>query len=129
MAIVNLTNQTTIEGQYGSPASAISFFSNEVTTNIVQGLTVQKDADKTNWVNGPLTYTIVVTNNSGNTLSSGSLIDKIDTTLVDFSTTYGVQIDGSKTSNYTYNDGNLQVTLPDLETDKSVTITFQVTQK
>lgn len=129
MAIVNLTNQTTIEGQYGSPASAISFFSNEVTTNIVQGLTVQKEADKTNWVNGPLTYTIVVTNNSGNTLSSGSLIDKIDTTLVDFSTTYGVQIDGSKTSNYTYNDGNLQVTLPDLETDKSVTITFQVTQK
>ncbi|HBB44697.1 MAG TPA: hypothetical protein DCZ34_01040 [Clostridiales bacterium] len=129
MAIVNLTNQTTIEGQYGSPASAISFVSNEVTTSIVQGLIVQKEADKTNWVNGPLTYTIVVTNNSGNTLSSGSLIDKIDTTLVDFSTTYGVQIDGSKTSNYTYNDGNLQVTLPDLETDKSVTITFQVTQK
>ena len=129
MAIVNLTNQTTVEGQYGSPASAISFFSNEVTTNIVQGLMVQKNADKTNWVNGPLTYTIVVTNNSGNTLSSGSLIDKIDTTLVDFSTTYGVQIDDSKTSNYTYNDGNLQVTLPDLETDKSVTITFQVTQK
>jgi len=129
MAVVNLTNQTTIEGQYGSPASAISFVSNEVTTSIVQGLIVQKEADKTNWVNGPLTYTIVVTNNSGNTLSSGSLIDKIDTTLVDFSTTYGVQIDGSKTSNYTYNDGNLQVTLPDLETDKSVTITFQVTQK
>ena len=129
MAVVNLTNQTTIEGQYGSPASAISFVSNEVTTSIVQGLTVQKEADKTNWVNGPLTYTIVVTNNSGSTLSSGVLLDKIDINLVDFSTTYGVQIDGSKTTNYTYNNGNLEVTLPDLETDKSVTVTFQVTQK
>ena len=114
MAEITLTNQATISGDYGDSATPIEFSSNEVTTTIVEGLIVTKSADKTNWVNGPLTYTVVVQNNSGATLTNGSLTDQINTTLVDFSTTYGVKIDGTTTSDYTYSDGNLQVTLPTL---------------
>lgn len=129
MAEITLTNQATISGDYGDSATPIEFSSNEVTTTIVEGLTVTKSADKTNWVDGPLTYTVVVQNNSGATLTNGSLTDQINTTLVDFSTTYGVKIDGTTTSDYTYSDGNLQVTLPTLENTKETTVTFQVTRK
>ena len=124
-----LTNQVDISGEYGNPASTINFSSNKVTTTIVQGLSVTKSADKTNWVDGPLTYTIVVQNNSGSELSNGTLTDTIDTTLVDFNTTFGVQLDDSSYSTYTYNSGNLEITLPNLEDEKQITITFQVTRK
>ena len=77
MAETNLTNQVEVEGQYGNLASQVTFLSNVVTTSIVQGLTVTKSADKTNWVDGPLTYTIVVQNASGSTLSAGSLTDTL----------------------------------------------------
>lgn len=124
-----LTNQVDIAGQYGNPASAINFSSTPVSTTIVSNLTVTKSADKTNWVDGPLTYTVIVTNNSGSALSNGTLTDKIDTTLVDFNETYGVQLDGSTYETYTYSSGNLQITLPDLDDGKTTTITFQVTRK
>lgn len=124
-----LTNQVDIAGEYGTPASAVTFSSSPVTTVIIQGLTVTKTADKTNWVDGPLTYTIVVGNTSGAEMTNGTLTDKLDTTLVDFNTTYGVQLDGATYSEYTYNDGTLQITLPTLADEKQITITFQVTRK
>ena len=129
MADVNLINQANITGEYGDPATPISFSSNSVTTTIVQGLTVTKTADKTNWVDGPLTYTLVVQNDSGSTLSSGVVTDDLDTTLVDFNTTYGVQINGSASTDFTYADGQLKINMPDLATGNSTTITFQVTRK
>ena len=129
MAEVSLTNQVDVTGQYGEQSSPISFSSNIVTTNIVQGLTVNKTADKTNWIDGPLTYTVVIQNSSGSALTGGVLTDNINTDLVDFNTTYGVQIDGEASSNYTYNDGELKITLPQLDNEKTTTITFQVTQK
>jgi len=131
MAEVSLTNQVDISGQYGESSTPISFASNIVTTTIVQGLTVNKVADKVNWINGPLTYTVTIENNSGATLSSGVLTDNLNTSLVEFNTTYGVQIDGTPTasSNYTYNDGELKVTLPELTDSNTTTVTFQVTRK
>ena len=129
MADVNLTNLVSISGEYGDPATPISSSSNTVTTTIVQGLTVTKSADKTNWVDGPLTYTMIIQNDSGSALSSGVLTDDLDATLVDFNTTYGVQINGSVTSDFTYTDGQLKVNLPDLATGNSTTVTFQVTRK
>lgn len=129
MANTNLTNQVDIAGEYGDSASPISFSSNTVTTTIVQGLTVNKTADKTNWVDGPLTYTIVIQNNSGSTLTNGVLTDNINTTLVDFNATYGVQINSSASSDYTYNNGELKINLPDINNEAETTITFQVTKK
>lgn len=124
-----LTNQVDIAGEYGTPSSAVTFSSSPVTTLIIQGLTVTKTADKTNWVDGPLTYTVVVGNTSGAEMTNGTLTDKLDTTLVDFNATYGVQLDGATYTQFTYSDGTLQITLPTLADEKTVTITFQVTRK
>lgn len=128
MAEVNLTNQVDVTGQYGETSSPISFSSNIVSTTIVQGLTVTKKADKENWVDGPLTYTMTITNSSGKTLTGGVLTDKLNIDIVELNTTYGVQIDGSPTSNYTYNGGELKVTLPELADQGTITVVFQVTK-
>ena len=61
-----------------------------------------KSADKVNWVDGPLTYTVVIKNDSGSTLTNGVLTDNLDTSLVDFNTVYGVQINSTSSSEYTY---------------------------
>lgn len=129
MAQVSLTNQVDITGQYGDASSPISFSSNIVTTSIIQGLTVNKTADKVNWVDGPLTYTIEIQNSSGSTLTGGVLTDNLDTNLIEFNKTYGVYIDDSSSENYTYNDGELKVTLPTLTDTQTTKIVFQVTRK
>lgn len=129
MAVQSLLNQANITGEFGDKATPISFSSNQVETSIVDGLTVTKVADKVNWIDGALTYTLTITNNSGENFSNGSLVDKLDTTLVDFNTTYGVQINGSASTDYTYESGTLTITLPKLETDNNTIITFQVTRK
>lgn len=124
-----LNNKVDIAGEYGDPSAAINFSSNLVQTTIVEGLTLTKSADKTNWVDGPLTYTVVAANNSGSGLTNGVLTDVLDTTLVDFNTEYGVKIDGETYTSFTYNSGTLQITLPNLDNEKQITITFQVTRK
>ena len=129
MAVQSLLNQVNITGEYGDEATPISFSSNQVTTTIVDGLTVTKAADKVNWIDGALTYTLTITNSSGGTFANGSLVDVLDTTLVDFNTTYRVQINGSASTDFTYNSGTLTITLPELATDNTTTITFQVTRK
>ena len=43
-------------------------------------------------------------------------------------TTYGVEINGAKTSDYTFTGGVLSVNFPDVSDGATVTVTFQVTQ-
>lgn len=128
MAELSLENFVDVSGKYGESEVAISFSSNTVTTTIVQGLTIVKSADKDYWVNGPLTYTLVVTNNSGGKLTSASITDTLNTTLIALDEDYGIYIDESKTQSYTYESGTLTITLPDLADTESATIKFQVTK-
>lgn len=128
MAETKVVNQADITATYGDTLTPISFSSNLVTTTIVDGLTVEKSADKTYWVDGPLTYTIVVTNNSGISLSGGTLTDTLDTSRVSFDVEYGVYIDDSKSSNFEYTAPTLTVTLPSLDDSKTATIKFRVTK-
>ena len=126
MAELSLTNKVDIAGNYGDASNPITFSSNDVTTTLIQGLTVTKNADKTYWVNGPLTYTLTITNNSGGKLDSGVITDKLDTNLISLDETYGVLINGSKTEDYTYTTGTLTVNLPELADSSTTTVTFQV---
>ena len=73
-------------------------------------------------------YTIVVENKSGEKYAKGMLADKLDTANVVFDDEYGVEIDGEKTSDYTFTGGVLSVNLPDVSDGASLTVTFQVTQ-
>lgn len=128
MAQVLLTNQADLSGSYGALAVPVVFSSNSVTTTIIQGLTATKTVDKTHWVNGPLLYTIKIDNNSGDTFTKGVLTDIIDTSLATLDTVYGLEINGSKSSDYTFTAGSLSVNLPDVEDGGSATVTFQVVQ-
>lgn len=121
-------NRADFSGDYGTEAVPITFASNEVTTTIITGLTATLSADKTYWVDGPLTYTVVVTNNSGDTYSKGVLADTLDTANVVFDTDYAVEINGTKTSDYTFENGLLSVNLPDVADGATITVTFRVTQ-
>ena len=123
-----MTNQADLSGSYGALAVPVVFSSNSVTTTIIQGLTATKTVDKTHWVNGPLLYTIKIDNNSGDTFTKGVLTDIIDTSLATLDTVYGVEINGSKSSDYTFTAGSLSVNLPDVEDGGSATVTFQVVQ-
>lgn len=127
--MADLTNQVDIVGEYGNTSTPISFSSNIVSTTIVEGLSVTKAANKINWVDGPLTYTIVITNNSGSALKDGVLTDKLDISLIDFDKTYGVKLNDQPMSNYNYNDGELKITLPELSNNSTTTILFQVIKK
>lgn len=126
MAELSLTNRVDIAGNYGDESNPITFSSNDITTTLIQGLTVTKNADKSYWINGPLTYTITITNNSGSKLDSGVITDKLDTNLILLNEAYGVLINGSKTEDYTYNTGTLIVNLPELADNSTTTVTFQV---
>jgi len=129
MAEVTLTNKADFAGNYGESAVPITFSTNEVTTTIVQGITVTKSADKSYWVDGPLTYTITVENSSGSSIASIKLTDTLDTSLVEFNTTYGVQVNGQATTDFTYASGLLTINLQDIADSGSSTVTFQVTLK
>lgn len=128
MAQITLTNQADFAGSYGAGAAPVVFSSNAVTTTIVQGLTATKTASKTYWVNGPLLYTIRIENNSGDTFTKGVLTDVLNTDLITLDSAYGVEINSSKTSDYTFTSGNLSINLPDLEDGGIATVTFQVVQ-
>ncbi len=121
-------NQADFSGNYGEGAEPITFVSNQVTTTIVSGLTATLTANKKFWVDGALLYTVVIQNNSGETYSKGVLADQLDTANVNFDEDYAVQINGQKTSDYTFTGGLLSVNLPDVSDGASLTVTFQVTQ-
>ena len=81
-------------------------------------------ADKTYRVNGPLTYTVLITNSSGDVYQKGVLVDNIDTANVVFDADFGVEIGGTKTSDFTV----LTVNLPDIADEGTLTVSFRVTQ-
>jgi len=121
-----VTNTAQIDGVYKTLPATLT--TEEVTTQMVSGLTVTKTADKQMWASGNLTYTIVVKNDAGDTFSNIEVTDVLDITKIAL-VANTVQLDG-KTVTYIYTaaTGTLSVKIPDLADDKSGTITFQVSK-
>lgn len=128
MAERTLSNEATLAANYGGDNTPIALASNEVTTTLIDGLTFTKAADKQAWVNGTLTYTITINNTTGETLSNVVFTDALDTSLVNFNTSYGVQVDGTASTSFTYTSGTLTINLDNIATGTTKTITFQVTR-
>lgn len=124
---MELNNSVTSVGNYNNVPTSLT--SNVSVVNMVDGLTLTKDADKKNWANGNLTYTITIDNQTATTYESPVITDVIDHTLVKFVedsvTINGVQADTSK---YNYDDGNhtLTVNLDDVGPSSTTTLTFRV---
>lgn len=127
MADVSLVNSASVSGTYN--LSPLSIQSNTVITKIVSGLTVKKEVDKQEWIEGNLTYTITVQNNAENSFVSPVLVDVLDPNLVKLEEN-SVQVNGVNT-NYTYEEasGKLSINLEEITVGGTSVITFRVQQK
>lgn len=125
-----LNNTATAVGNYNSIPTSIT--SNTSVVNLVEGLSLVKEADKTNWIDGNLTYTITVSNNAENTYEKPIITDVINTDLVEF-VDGSVKIDGvSATSsqyNYDSQTHTLTINLDDVTPSSNSSVTFFVTKK
>lgn len=127
MADVNLSNSASVTGTYET--GALTLTSNVVTTEIVNGITIVKAANKEKWSTGELTYTITIENNAQNTLESPTVVDILDPTLVKL-VDNSVKVNSSD-AQYTYEEttGTLSINLEDMTVGTTSVITFRVLQK
>lgn len=95
-------------------------------TEIIDGIVATKAADKEIWSNGPLTYTITITNNSGKSFENPIFTDTLDISLIDLDQDT-VRVNDAATV-FTYINGVLSITLPTIPDGGTSTITFQVVQ-
>lgn len=125
-----LNNTATSVGNYNNISTALT--SNTSVVNIIEGLTLIKEADKTNWSGGNLKYTITVNNQTDKTYEKPVITDVIDTDLVEFIND-SVIINGieASTSQYRYNNDThtLSVDLDDVTPSSISTLTFLVKKK
>lgn len=125
-----LSNIVTAVGNYNEIPTSISSLASVVT--MIDGLTINKVADKSIWADGLLTYTITINNQTSVAYTSPVISDVIDTSLVEF-VTGSVTIDGTTatTDKYSYDSGTstLKVTLEDIAPSAATTVTFQVKKK
>lgn len=113
-----LNNTATSVGNYNNISTALT--SNTSVVNIIEGLTLIKEADKTNWSGGNLKYTITVNNQTDKTYEKPVITDVIDTDLVEF-INGSVIINGieASTSQYIYNNDTHTLSV-DLDDDNTL---------
>lgn len=125
-----LNNVVTASGTYNSIPTSLT--SNTMVVNMVDGLTIHKDADKKNWVDGELTYTVTIENNTDKSYTNVTVTDVIDNNFVDF-VDGSVMIDSIKATELQafYEKGihTLTIKLDEVSPSTSSIITFQVTKK
>ena len=115
---MNLNNTATAVGTYNEISTSLT--SNVSVVNMISGLSMTKSADKVNWADGYLTYTVTINNQSTETYVAPVITDIIDTALV-----------AATGSQYSYTSGThtLSVTLTDIAPSTTKTVTFQVSKK
>ena len=125
-----LSNIATSVGNYNNIPTSLT--SNTSIVNLIEGLTLTKEADKDNWVSGTLTYLITLDNQTDTSYENPIIKDVLDNNLVNF-VEGSVTIDGQKAdpSKYTYDEGThtLTINLDSVTPSSSTAITFLVTKK
>lgn len=125
-----LTNFATAEGTYNSVPTSLT--SNTSVVNLIDGLTLTIKADKQNWINGVLTYTITLSNQTNTAYEKPVISDILDTNLVSF-VEDSVTINETKasSSDYTYDSSTntLKITLTEVSANTDTNIKFQVKKK
>lgn len=125
-----LNNVSTASGNYNNIPTSLT--SNLSVVNIVEGLSLKKEADKKNWSDGNLTYTITIENNTETSYENPTVTDIIDTGLVSF-VTGSVKINNVLATegqyNYDTDSHKLTVTPGTVSENSTTTITFSVKKK
>lgn len=125
-----LNNTVTATGNYDNIPTSLT--SNTSIVNMIEGLTLTKDADKKNWSGGYLTYTITLDNQTEKSYTNAVITDIIDTSLVNF-VKDSVTINGSLATSdqYSYEEGThtLTINLNEVASKSQATLTFRVEKK
>ena len=122
-----LNNTVTSTGTYNNIPTSLT--SNTSVVNMIDGLTITKDADKKNWGSGELTYTITLDNQTNTTYVNPVVTDVIDGSLVKFVPGSVIINNVAATEDeYSYNEGShtLTVNLKDITANSTTTLTFRV---
>ena len=125
-----LSNTVTGNGSYeGTP---ISVTSNASIVKIVEGLTLQLQADKPYWKDGNLKYTITLGNATDVKYETVTISDVLDTNYISF-VDGSVEINGAKAqaSEYKYDDAThtLTINLSEVAAQGTTTVNFSVKKK
>ena len=125
-----LYNTVSSVGNYNNIPTSLT--SNTSVVNMIEGLTLLKEADKQNWSDGYLTYKITLDNTTDKSYDSPVITDVIDNSLIDFVedsvTIDDVKADASK-YNYDSDNHTLKITLDKVDASSKVVITFNVKKK
>lgn len=125
-----LYNTVSSVGNYDNIPTSLT--SNTSVVNMIEGLTLLKEADKQNWSDGYLTYKITLNNTTDKSYDSPVITDVIDNSLIDFVedsvTIDDVKADASK-YNYDSDNHTLKITLDKVDASSKVVITFNVKKK
>lgn len=125
-----LNNIASANGNYNDVPTSVT--SNVYVVNMIEGLTLKKEANQKNWINGNLTYTITLSNLTDTTYVKPIITDEINTTLVNL-IKESITINGTKATEdqYSYDENThiLKVNLDDVGANETVTLTFSVEKK
>ncbi len=96
--------------------------------NLINGLTITKSANKINWVDGYLTYKIVITNTSDGNYENAYITDSLDKTVEFVSNSLIIDNVGATEDDYDYDakENILTIYLNNVDNKTSKIITFQV---
>lgn len=101
-----------------------------VSVTLISGIDMVLSANRKYWLNGTLTYEIILTNNSTYNYNNLVLTDNLDISLISFVNS-SLKINDEVYSNYTYdeNTGLLTINLDDLNVNTTKKITFDTIRK
>lgn len=125
-----LSNSVTAVGTYNNIPTSLT--SNTSIVNLIDGLTITKVADKQNWIDGFLTYTVTIDNKTNTSYLNPVITDVINTTLVDFvEDSVTINSSPASSSEYSYDSDThtLKITLAEVAANTDTTITFRVKKK
>ncbi len=125
-----LSNSVKVVGVYNK---ILTFLTSNITTvNLINELTITKAADKQNWRDGFLTYTMAISNKNNTNFFNSVIIDIIDTTLVDFvENSISINSRPASGSEYSY-DGDthiLKINLEEIAANTDTIVTFRIKKK
>ena len=125
-----LNNKVVANGIYNNIPTSLT--SNTSVVNIIEDLTLTKEADKQNWSSGILTYTITINNETEVSYPNSKITTLINPNLVEFIPS-SVKIDNLRIPEKEYNydkDSHILTVISGLiEDSTSKTIKFSVKKK
>lgn len=125
-----LNNIATAVGTYNNVSTSLT--SNTSVVNLIDDLTLMLEADKVNWSDGLLTYTITLDNQTTLSYVNPVIKDVLDTSKVEF-VEGSVLIDQieatSSEASYDSSSNTLQITLDEVGANSSKVISFKVKKK